>query len=147
MEKDDIMHKTPTSTASISKEEYKKITFLQEKIWIHWRIRDYNSKTINITNLLYPIVFYYKCIYNETKKALDVSYSIINYRLCNETSMAKYKDLNLLDIDLDKIYCFDMDDLLMGVNGDLDYIYYVQFDLYVCKNGIDYDENNTNCSS
>ena len=61
--------------------------------------------------------------------------------------MAKYKDLYLLDIDLDKVYCFDMDDLLMGVNGDLDYIYYVQFDLYVCKNGIDYDENNTNCSS
>ena len=147
VEKDDIMHKTPTSTTSISKDEYKKITFLQEKIWIPWRIRDYNSKTINITNLLYPIVFYYKCIYNETKGALDVSYSVINYRLCNETSMAKYKDLYILDIDLDKVYCFDMDDLLMGGNGDLDYIYYVQFDLYVCKNGIDYDENNSNCSS
>ena len=147
VERDDFLHKTPISTTSISKEEYKKITFLKEKIWIPWRIRDYNSKTINITNLLYPIVFYYKCIYNKTKKALDVSYSIINYRLCNETSMSKYKDLYILDIDLDKVYCFDMDDLLMGGNGDLDYIYYVQFDLYTCKNGIDYDENNTNCSS
>ena len=147
VEKDDILHKIPNSTTSTSKEPYTKITFLKEKIWIPWRIRDYNSKTINITNLLYPIVFYYKFIFNETKKALDVSYSIINYKLCNETSMALYKDLYILDIDLDKVYCFDMDDLLMGGNGDLDYIYYIQFDLYSCKNGIDYDENNPNCSS
>ena len=68
VEKDDILHKSPISTTSTSKEAYKKITFLQEKIWVPWRIRDYNSKTINITNLLYPIAFYYKCIFNETKK-------------------------------------------------------------------------------
>jgi hypothetical protein len=147
VEKDDILHKSPISTTSTSKEAYKKITFLQEKIWVPWRIRDYNSKTINITNLLYPIAFYYKCIFNETKKNLDVSYTIINSRLCNETSMAMYKDLYILDIDLDKVYCIDMDDLLMGGNGDLDFIYYMQFDLYACKNGIDYDEKNPNCST
>ena len=147
VERDDFLHKTPISTTSTSKEPYTKITFLEEKIWIPWRIRDYNAKTINITNLIYPIAFYYKCIFNETKKALDVSYDIINYKLCNETSMAKYKDLYILDIDLDKVYCIDMDDLLMGGNGDLDYIYYMQFDLYACKNGIDYDEKNPNCSS
>ena len=147
IEKDDFLHKTPISTTSVSKAPYTKITFLKEKIWVPWRIRDYNSKTINFTNLIYPIAFYYKCIFNETKNHLDVSYSIINYRLCNETSMAMYKDLYILDIDLDKVYCFDMDDLLMGGNGDLDYIYYVQFDLYSCKNGIDYDENNPNCST
>ena len=40
-----------------------------------------------------------------------------------------------------------MDDIEMGGNWDTDYVFYVQFDLYACKNGIDYDENNTNCSS
>jgi hypothetical protein len=40
-----------------------------------------------------------------------------------------------------------MDDLDMGGNFESDFVFYLQFDLYTCKNGIDYDENNPNCSS
>ena len=61
--------------------------------------------------------------------------------------MANYTDSYTLDIALDKVYCIDMDDLEMGGNWDTDYVFYVEFDLYACKNGIDYDENNPNCSS
>ena len=61
--------------------------------------------------------------------------------------MANYTDLFTLDIALDKIYCIDMDDLEMGGNWDTDYVFYMQFDLYTCKNGIDYDEKNSNCST
>ena len=78
-----------------------------------------------MTNLLYPIAFYYRGVYNETKKSLDLSYSIINYRLCNESSMANYTDSFILDIALDKVYCIDMDDLEMGGNWDTDYVFYM----------------------
>ena len=61
--------------------------------------------------------------------------------------MAKNKDFYSIDIDLEKIYCIEMDNIEMGGNWDTDYVFYVQFDLYICKNGIDYDENNSNCSS
>ena len=145
--KDEFMHNKPISTTSTSKIPNTKIKFLKEKIWIPWRIRDYNSKTVNITNLLYPIIFYYRGIYNETKKSLDLSYKIINYRLCNESSMANYTDSYTLDIALDKVYCIDMDDLDMGGNFESDFVFYLQFDLYACKNGISYDKNNPNCSS
>ena len=99
-EKDDILHKSPISATSESKIENTKIKFLNEKIWIPWRIRDYNSRTLNFTNLLYPIAFYYRGVYNETRKALDLTYTTLNYSLCNETSMAQYKDSYSIDIDL-----------------------------------------------
>ena len=145
---DDFLHNSPISTTSQSREEYYyNIQFLKEKIWVPWRIRDYNSKTVNFTGLLFPIVFYYKGIKNKTKGSLDLSYTIINYRLCNETSMANNTDSYIINIELDQLYCIDMDDLDMGGSWDTDFINYIEFDLYSCKDGIDYDENNTNCSS
>jgi len=147
VEYDDFSHKEPISTISESKVNNTKIKFLEEKIWIPWRIRDYNSKTINFTNLFYPIPFYYRGIYNKTKKALDLTHSVLNYSLCSETSMAKYKDLYSIDMDLEKLYCIEMDNVELGGAWESDYIFYVEFDLYICKNGINYDENNTNCST
>ena len=52
-----------------------------------------------------------------------------------------------IDVPLDELYCIDMEDLEIGGNWDYDFINYVEFDFYRCKNGIDYDENNENCTS
>ena len=109
-----------------------KVKELEEKIWIPWRIRDYNSKTINFTNLFYPIPFYYRGIYNQEKKSFDFTYSILNYSLCSETSMAQYKDFYTIDIDLEKVYCIEMDNIELGGGWDIDFVFYVQFDLPCC---------------
>jgi len=144
---DDFLHKNPNSTTSTVKESYRKIKFREEKIWIPWRLRDYNSKTINHTGILHPIIYYYKGITSESKNSLKLTYEIINYRLCNETSMKNNSDYFSIDIDLEQLFCIDMEDLDMGGSWDNDFINYVEFDLYTCKEGIDYDENNTNCTS
>ena len=102
---------------------------------------------VNHIGLLYPIIYYYKGIRNDPKKGMNLSYDIISYRLCNETSMKNNSDSYLINIDLDQIYCIDMEDLDMGGSWDNDFINYVEFDLYACKEGIDYDENNENCTS
>ena len=144
---DDLFHNIPISTTSIKKESYRNIKFIEEKIWIPWRIRDYQSKTFNHKGLLYPIIYYYKGVKNTTEDSLDLSYDIINYTLCNETSMINNYDSYIIDKELDQLYCIDMDELNMGGNWDYNFLNYVKFDLYLCKNGIDYDENNLNCSS
>ena len=144
---DDFLHNNPSSTTSIVKENYRNIKFKEEKIWIPWRIRDYRGKKVDHIGLLYPIIYYYKGVKRDPKEGMDLSFSILDYRLCNETSMKNYSDSYFIDIDLDQIYCIDMDDLNMGGSWDTDYINYVKFDLYACKNGINYDENNENCSS
>ena len=89
---EDFLHTAAISSTSVIRENYSDIKFGEEQIWIPWRIRDYNNKLINHTNLFYPIPFYYRGIYNKTRKALDLTYSILNYSLCSETSMAKNKD-------------------------------------------------------
>ena len=144
---DEFLHNNPISTTSTSKAPERNIKFIEEKIWIPWRIRDYRSRTLNITDVFYPIIYYYHAVKNKTNNVLDLSYDILNYRLCNETSMVNNTNSYILDIELDKLYCIDMDDINMGGNWDNEYINYVQLDLYICKNGIDYDENNKNCSS
>ena len=73
-----------------------------------------------------------------------MAYEHINYKLCNETSMINNSDFYIIDIDLDKLYCIDMEDLDIGGSFDSDFLNLITFDLYICKNGIEYDENNTN---
>ena len=146
MNSEEFLHKNPISTTSISEEKHKNIKFGDEKIWIPWRIRDFGGKTINHLNLFYPIIYYYRGIRNG-KKYMDVNHSYLNYKLCNETLMINNTDRYILDIDLDQLFCIDMEDLNIGGSWDADFLNLVTLDLYNCKDGIDYDEDNPNCTS
>ena len=143
---DDFFHNNPNSTASTKKEMYRNIKFGEEKIWIPWRIRDFGGKTINHFNLLYPIIYYYKGIRNYSTNRMDIYYEYLNYKSCNETSMINNSDLYMIDINLEQLYCIDMEDIDIGGSWDSDFLNLVTLDLYSCKNGIDYDENNINCT-
>ena len=144
---DDFLHNLPDSTTSTETKNHRIIKFKEEKIWIPWRIRDFGGKTINHTNLFYPIIYYYKGIRDNELKSMITSYEFINYKLCNETSMVNNTYLYMIDIELDQLYCIDMEELNMGGSWDSDFLFLVTFDLYACKDGIDYDENNKNCTS
>ena len=75
------------------------------------------------------------------------SYEFINYKLCNETSMINNSDLYMINIELDQLYCIDMEELNMGESWDWDFLFLITFDLYACKNGIDYNAKNKNCTT
>ena len=144
---DDFLHNHPTSTTSTEKDDYKPIKFKEEKIWIAWRFSDFGAKTINHTNILFPIIYYFKGIRNKEINRIDTTYEIINYKLCNETSMKNNSNSFLIDLDLEQLFCIDMEDLDIGGSWDSDFVYFIQFDIFACKDGIDYDENNTNCTT
>ncbi len=144
---EDLLRTNPLSTTSIIRENYISVKFVEEKIWIPWRIRDYNNRKVNHTDLFYPIIYYYKGIKNETTQGMDLSYDIINYRLCNETSMVNKSNIFMINISLENLYCIDMEELKMGGNWQANFINYIEFDLYICKNGIDYNESHIDCSS
>ena len=125
----EFLYNNPNSTTSTKKDNYRKIKFKDEKIWIPWRIRNFGGKTINHKDLLYPIIFYYRGIRNNYSESLNISYELINYKLCNETSLINNSDLYISDIDLGKFYCIDMEDLDIGGSWDtnfldLNYIYH-----------------------
>ena len=143
---EEFLHKYPISTTSTSKEEHKNIKFGDEKIWIPWRIRDFGGKTINHFNLLYPIIYYYQGIRNGTNY-MDVKFRHIDYKLCNETLMKNNSEKFIINMNLDQLFCIDMEDLDVGGSWDTDFLNLVTLDLYNCKDGIDYDENNVNCTT
>ena len=83
---------------------------------------------------------------NETNY-MEVKHRYIDYKLCNETLMKNNSERFIIDIDLDQLFCIDMDDLDVGGSWDSDFLNLVTLDLYNCKNGIDYDEDNSNCTT
>ena len=144
---EEFLYNNPNSTISTKRDNYRNIKFREEKIWVPWRIRDFGGKTINHKDFLYPIIFYYKGIRNQTSKKMEITYDLINYKLCNEITMVNYSNLYGIDIELDQLYCIDMEDLDIGGSWDADFLNLITLDLYVCKNGIEYDENNTDCTT
>ena len=147
MNYDDFMHNNPISTTSFSKEPFRNVRFLEEKIWVPWRIRDYRSRTLNFTDVFYPIAFYYHAVRNYTRDDFDLEFKVLDFKRCNETSMANHTDSFILDIELSKLFCVEMDYLNMGGGWDTEQINYMQLDLYTCKNGINYNETDPNCST
>ena len=147
--KEDFKRTIPiTSTLFIPSEGYKKIKFEKEKIWIPWRIVDYNNNEyINHTGLLFPIIYYFSEIKNPETNEFDSYKKLLNYKLCNETSMAFENYVNSLTVPLNKIYCIDTEDLDMGGSWITEFVNYIQFDLYYCQNGTNYNENNSKCTS
>ena len=145
---DDFQRNTPTVTNSLILSQGNiKIKLGQEKIWIPWRIADYDNKYINHENLIYPIFTYYSGVRNDTNSNFNYKTKKLNYKLCNETSMKNKPDFYKINVPLNLLYCTDMDDLEIGGSWNSLFINYIQMDFYLCENGIDYNETNKKCTT
>ena len=144
----DLFHKNPISTiSSDSKSDYHKVKFGTEKLWIPWRIIDYNEKLINFNNLLYPIIYFHKGKKDGNKSGFNFESNYIKYKLCNETDFVDRGKNYHIDVPLDQIYCMDINDIELGGGWISDFMNYIQLDIYLCKDGINYDETNENCTN
>ena len=74
---EDFMNNNPTSITSTKRDDYHNIKFKEEKLWITWRLGDFGGKTVDHKNILYPIIYYYKCVRNHELKRMGVTYEFI----------------------------------------------------------------------
>ena len=139
--------KKPILYNAIISEGQHKIKFGEEKIWLPWCITNYNSEFNNYTNQLYPIINYYYRENITEKNGYVLKSKQLSYKLCNETSMINKPDFYYLDKPLNELYCIDMDDLLMGGSFDNNFLYYVEFNLFLAKNKNINDKKNENYTS
>ena len=145
---DDFQRTSPSvSISSALPDQFHKIKFGQEKIWIPWRIQDYSNNYVNHSNLLYPLIYNYYSTGKSIGTGFEFEVKQLNYSLCNETSFINKSEIFFIDSALDELYCIEMDDIDVGGDWTGEYISYIEFDLYLCKEGVDYDENNTYCTS
>ena len=135
----EILHKNPISNmSSVSQAGYHKTEFGEEKLWIPWRIIDYNKKFVNYSNKLCPIIYNRKGIKNSENMFIFKTQPI-KFKLCNETDFAQRGIHHSIDVSLDELYCMDFDNIELGGGWNTDFLNYIQFDIYLCNN-----ENNKN---
>ena len=108
---------------------------------------DYNKKFIDFDGILFPKIYYFTNKFNEQTGIMETFHKMLNYTLCNETSMKYLGNNFLIDIPLNDLYCIEMDNINMGGSWDSDFVNYIHLDLNLFKDGIDYDESNINCTS
>ena len=145
---DDLRRKNPISNTSTSPPSgYRNIKFGEEKIYLPWRIIDYDENPINITGKIYPRIFYFTVHPDNVTGELVTEYNLIDYKLCNETSMKNLGKEYIIDIPLETLYCIDMENLKVGGSWNSDFLNFIRFDLYMCKDGIDYNESSFECTT
>ena len=126
---------------------HKTVQFGKQNLYLPWRIMDYNKKFIDFDGILFPKIYYFTNKFNEQTGIMETFHKMLNYTLCNETSMKYLGNNFLIDIPLNDLYCIEMDNINMGGSWDSDFVNYIHLDLNLCKDGIDYDESNINCTS
>ena len=144
----DLMHKNPISNmSSVSQDGYHKVKFGKEKIWIPWRIVDYEKSFINFTNLLYPKIYIQKGEKYSSGGGFIFETSYIKYKLCNETDFEQRGKNYFLDVPSSELYCAEIDNIELGGGWNANFFNYMNIDIYLCKDGNEYNENNDNCTS
>ena len=118
----------------------------KQKLYIPWRIMDYGKKFIDYTGVLFPRIYSFKNRYNKDTGEMETFYDMLNYSLCNETSMRYLGKDFLLDLPLDQLYCIDMENIDLGGSWNSDFVNYIRLDLNLCKDGSNYNSSNINCT-
>ena len=144
----DFKRNNPNSnTSTVPPTGYKKIKFGKEKLYLPWRIIDYDENAINISGLIYPKIFYFTVQPDNITGELITKFNFVNYKLCNETSMKNLGEEYIIDIPIDTLYCIDMEDLNVGGSWNSDFLNFIRFDLYMCQDGINYNMSDSKCTN
>ena len=143
MSKNDFALKKPKSIYNYETSDgYKKFKFGEQKILIPWRITTYEKTLANYENIIYPYIYYNKIKFGKEDEAKKIQ---LNSILCNQTDINSYPELISINFDPSSIFCINTDGLDLGeINEEA---YFIKFEITLCKNGIEYDELNENCTS
>ena len=104
---DDINHLNPISSISeITDIKPRAINIKNEKIWIPFRIVTNENKYIDHRGILYIFPYLIEGKYND-EKGMELKYHILNYKLCNETSMSNKRNNYKIDVPLNELFCIE----------------------------------------
>ena len=117
----------------------------KEKIWIPFRIVNYENKFIDHRGILYIVPYLIEGRFDENI-GMDLKYTLLNYTLCNETSMINNPENYKIGIPLAQLFCLDRDDILFGGNWNHYFLNYLEINLYLCENGVVYNSTDPRCS-
>ena len=143
---DDLHKLNPiTEESEVPGGEIKIVNFHEQKIWIPWRIVTYEEVFVDHRGILHPVISFIEGKWDSTF-GMNLTYHTLNYKLCNETSMANKSEAYKIPIPLNEIFCIDNDDIPWGGSWHGDIVYYVEVNLFLCEEGVDFDSNDPRCT-
>ena len=143
---EDIYRLNPTTTISeIPDSEAKIINMNKEKIWIPFRMVNFENKFINHRGILHVVPYFIEGKYNNNS-GMELKYHLLDYRLCNETSMANKQNNYKINVPLNELYCIEQDNVLFGGSWNNNFINYIEINLYLCESDIYFNSSDTKCS-
>ena len=143
---DDLKRLNPITTQSeIPGAEIRVVNLHNSKIWIPWRMVTYEEKFVDHRGILHPIVSLIEGRWNDTF-GMDLTYRTLNYKLCNETSMANKTDEYQIDVPLNELFCLEEDDIPWGGSWYGNILYYIEVNLFLCEEGIHFNASDPRCT-
>ena len=143
----DINRLNPISSISeIADIKPKTINIKNEKIWIPFRIVTDENKYIDHRGILFIYPHLVEGVFNN-QTGMELEYHLLNYRLCNETSMANKPNNYKIDVPLNELFCIEQDDILFGGNWNGNFINFIEIKLFLCEDGIFYNSSDPRCSN
>ena len=136
---DDLTKFNPVSSKSeIPDAGFRTVNVLKEKIWIPFRMVTYEEQFVDHRGILFPQLYYVEGKFND-KIGMNLKYHLLSYKLCNETSMANKPDSFKINVPLNELFCIDDDDLPFGGSWNGNYLYYLEYNLHLCEEGIHFN--------
>ena len=143
---DDLKRLNPITTKSeIPGGEIRVVNYHNSKIWIPWRMVTYEEKFVDHRGILHPIVSLIEGRWNDSF-GMDLTYRTLNYKLCNETSMANKTEEYQIDVPLNELFCLEDDDVPWGGSWYGNILYYIEVNLFLCEGGINFNLSDPRCT-
>ena len=143
---DDLKKLNPNSEKSeIPDAGIRTVNILKEKIWIPFRMVTYEEQFVDHRGILYPQLYYVEGKWDKTL-GMDLKYHLLSYKLCNETSMANKPDSFRINVPLNELFCIEADEMPFGGSWNGNYLQYLEYNLHLCENGINFNASDPRCT-
>ena len=143
---DDFKKMNPISTKSeIPDVGLRTVNILKEKIWIPFRMVTYEEQFVDHRGILFPQLYYVEGKW-DNELGMNLSYHLLTYKLCNETSMAKKPERYKINVPLNELFCVEADNISFGGSWNREYINYLEYNLHLCQEGINFNASDPRCS-
>ena len=142
---DDLKMLNPSTTISdISDKEARIVKLNEEKIWIPFRLVNWENQFIKHQGILHIVPYFIEGKFDNVK-GMDLKYHLLNYTLCNQTSMANKPENYRISVPLSELYCIEQEGVLFGGHWNSKFLDYIEINVYLCDGNIMFNASDPRC--
>jgi hypothetical protein len=135
----------PTTTMSdISDKEARIVDLNEEKIWIPFRLVNWENKVINHKGIINIKPYFIEGKFDEVN-GMILKYHLLNYTLCNETEMANKPENYRINVPLNELYCLEQEGVLFGGHWNSKFLNYIEIKVFLCDENVLFNSSDPRC--